>query len=45
MGVSEISRARGQVSLDIDTAAIPAEECADGQAMAKIMQTRSSRVA
>src|SRR5260370_15772770 len=45
MGVSEISRERGQMSLDIDTAAMPMEECADSQAMTKIMQTRASRVA
>src|SRR6266436_3330796 len=45
MGVSEISRERGQTSLDIDTAAMPMEECADSQAMTKIMQTRAPRVA
>src|SRR5690348_678074 len=45
MRMPEIGRERGQVSLDIDTAAVPAEERGDRQAMAKIMQTGSARLA
>ena len=45
MGVSEIGRELRQMTLDIDAAAMPIEECANGQSMTKIMQTRAPGVA
>ena len=45
MHMSEVGSQLGQVSLDIDPAAMPPAQGVDGQAVAKVQQARSAGIA